>query len=242
MKVDNNEQRSSSSGLSNENIKMEYQDVKDREEASFECVEISSDEESDFMPNRYSFRDRNAEKSLFNDNHLPESSSEDDKEGSSNRKLFESWTTGDRIRLIYIVENVGRKWTMIVKHYKSYLRNKSVSAIKNQYYKIKQNKTLFQNLLEKSKKVKDVNIVNESNPTSSPESWVKWSEMELTYLVYGAAKFEGNKDEYFKKYKNVFDDSRTSKSLISKYYRLKKDPKKFLYFQKKAALLFKKHQ
>ena len=87
-----------------------------------------------------------------------------------------------------------------------------------------------------------MNIVHESNPTSSPESWVKWSEMELTYLVYGVAKFEGNIDEYFKKYKNLFDDSRTSKSLISKYYRLKKDPKKFLHFQKKAALLFKKHQ
>jgi hypothetical protein len=242
MKVINNEQRSSSSGLSNKNSKIEYEDVEDKEEVSFECIDISSDEESDFMPNRYSYCDQNAE--LFNDNHLSESNSEDDKEESSCRKLDKRyfWTDNDRIRLIYIVENVGRKWKMIVKHYNSYLKNKSVSAIKHQYYTMKQNKTLYQNLLEKSKKLKDVKIVNESNHTNSHVTWVKWSEMELTYLVYGAVNFEGNIDEFFKKYKNFFDDSRTSNSIISKYYRLKNDPKKFLYFQKKAALLFKKHQ
>jgi hypothetical protein len=236
MKVDNNEQRSTSSGLSNENIKMENQNVEDKDEFSFECIDTSSDEESGLTPHRYSLRDRKANKSLNLNDQMSQSTSEVEdyideisKEGSHEYQ----WTENDSIRLIFILNKVGKQWTMIADEYKNYLKNKSSIYLCSKYYHLKKHETLFQNLSEKSKLVKDVQI---GKISYSRKPSVRWSDKEFAFLIYGVMKHGTRWDLTLDLFNQYFSRDAKLMDIKNAYQRLRKHPERLIYFQKKAKL------
>ena len=80
-------------------------------------------------------------------------------EGNSSEKRKNRWTEEDTVRLLFIVNNVGRKWKLIAVNYKSYLKNKNECFLNNKYKNLKQNKPLFKKLEEKAKLLKDFEIL-----------------------------------------------------------------------------------
>ena len=63
---------------------------------------------------------------------------------NSNTKIDESWTEEDTVRLLFIVNNLGRKWKMIAENYKSQLKNMNEQFLNKKYWKLKRNKIKFQ--------------------------------------------------------------------------------------------------
>ena len=155
---------------------------------------------------------------------------------NSNTKIDESWTEEDTVRLLFIVNNLGRKWKMIAENYKIQLKNKSGEFLANIYWNLKENKIRFEKLEEKSKLVNDVEIL-ENHKFNTTEKRLNWSADEITYLVHGFSKYGTDWELLLRDYKTHFCESRSGKDLKNKYSSLKRSPKKLLYFQQKASLL-----
>ena len=66
---------------------------------------------------------------------------------------------------------------------------------------------------------------------------VSWSADELTFLVHGVSNYGNKWNLLLKEYKIHFHERRTLRELAIKYFMLKSNPKKLLYFQQKASLL-----
>ena len=110
-------------------------------------------------------------------------------EGNSSEKRKNRWTEEDTVRLLFIVNNVGRKWKLIADNYKSHLKSKSEQFLKNKYQSLKRNKILFEKLEEKAKLVKDVEILKNHENYSEVSCRSdclneRWSEDESIHLVY----------------------------------------------------------
>ena len=104
--------------------------------------------------------------------------------------------------------------------------------MQKKYRYLKNSENLFQNLLERAKLVEDIKILNHGE-----KSWVKWSEIELTYLVHGYSESATKRKDFLDNNRNIFHQSRTNNTLKRAYYYLKKNPNRFIYFQQKAKLL-----
>ncbi len=159
--------------------------------------------------------------------------SENNFEEISNRSSHMNWTEDENKRLLNVVSNVGRNWVIIANDYKSHFKNRTAYALRKQYAKMKNKILLFQSLLEKSKNVKDVKILDKSYP-SNRNPTEKWLEIELTCLVHCANKYKKKWIKVLKKSKNYFHHSRTHECLRQQYFRLTRDPKKLLNYNKRA--------
>ena len=244
----NNEQISSTSGLT---TNLEYRDIMNNNEESIECIDLSSDEEESESVWRNYSSDQTMSKSILNSDQNLKSSFGDVNNQEEmtenilgvnyNKRKANSWTDDDSIRLIFIVNKVGRHWKIISKNFKNHFRKNGANFLRNKYFKLKENEILFKNFVEKSKQITDVTIINNlysKNRTNRPESLINWTENELIYLVHGVSKFNGRFEELFKENRSHFHESRTLGALRKKYSDLKKDTSKLLYLKKKASLLF----
>ena len=212
---------------------MENQDTRNDDIEFIEYIYLNSDkEESEIISND----NRNSLNSLADESD-PEELTKNYSFGSSIISIGDSWTKREILRLIFIVNKVNRCWKMIARKYKRYFKNKSARILSKKYFELKKNKSLFQNLEEKSKQVKDVKILEYYKSTIDRSTLTRWSENEIIYLIGGAAKYDQNFEDLFKNYRNRFHESRTLGSLKSKYNLLIKTPRKILYFQQKASLM-----
>jgi hypothetical protein len=219
------------------------------DDASIDYIDlISEEEESEIMPDK---RKRQINKSFIINNQSSQNSlnyNYDEKEyesTNSNDSFFSDrsntnnpWTEDHSIRLIYIVNKVGRRWKMIADRYKSYFANIDDKLLSQKYWSLKQNKIQYKKLKEKAKLVNNIEI--DKRPYERKET-IKWSNREMTYLVLGFMKYgnvSNNLKEDFKKY---FHESRSLNDLAVRYGRIKKDTRKLKYFQQKALLLLKKN-
>ena len=111
------------------NVNIETINTCNNDEESIECIDLVSDEEDSSVI--MSSRNRKINKLHFMDDQSSQNSSENDNnvkeelmESNSNDSFYSersSWTKDDTIRLIHIVNKVGRHWIMIADKYKSHL-------------------------------------------------------------------------------------------------------------------------
>jgi hypothetical protein len=211
------------------------------ESESIEVVDLATDIDNEDKFNQYSLRDRNKRNRPFYYISSQDSCSDDfDYEQSVSNSFANddiNWSENESIRLIYIVNRVGKRWRMIANEYKAYLKNKDDSYLLYKYSYLKKNKKLFEELRRKSEKVKDVEILNFEFDKKSP---VRWSSKELTYLVLGVMKYGKKWTHCYNIYKPYFDESRSRTDLTKKYNYLKNNRKMFAHFKQKAELLAKK--
>ena len=163
-------------------------------------------------------------------------------EGNSSEKRKNRWTEEDTVRLLFIVNNVGRKWKLIADNYKSHLKNMNKEFLASKYWNLKQNKIQFEKLEEKSKLVKDVEILkyheNYSEVSCKSESLCeRWSEDESIHLVYSVPKYGTDWDGLLSYYRTHVNQSRTFNGLKKQYSSIVKNPKRLLDLQEKAKLL-----
>ena len=203
-----------------------------------ECINKISDEYSlrVLKTHKSSKCDDQSSLSSFEDKSSQEEVTENQSERNTSEKSKNCWTEEDTVRLLFIVNNLGRKWKIIAENYKSQLKNKSGEFLANIYWSLKQNKIRFEKLEEKSKLVNDVEIL-ENHKFNTTEKRLNWSADEITYLVHGFSKYGTDWELLLRDYKTHFCESRSGKDLKNKYSSLKRSPKKLLYFQQKASLL-----
>ena len=149
------------------------------DEYSLRVLNMSKSSKCDDRSSLSSFEEENNQEEL-----MPYQS-----EGNSSEKRKNRWTEEDTVRLLFIVNNVGRKWKLIADNYKSHLKSKSEQFLKNKYQSLKRNKILFEKLEEKAKLVKDVEILKNHENYSEVSCRSdclneRWSEDESIHLVY----------------------------------------------------------
>ena len=173
----------------------------------------------------------------FKDESNREELTKNQSEENSSENMKNSWTEVDSVCLLFIVNNVGRKWKLIADNYKSHLKNKNEDFFNHKYWNLKKIKfILFEKLKEKAKLVKDVEILM-NHKYNLTVSRLRWSTDELIYFVHGVSKYGFKWKLLLKEYKTHFHESRTIEDLRFKYSALKRNPKKLLYFEQKASLL-----
>ena len=142
---------------------------------------------------------------------------------------------------------MGRKWKMIAENYKSQLKNMNEQFLNKKYWKLKRNKIKFQYLEEKSKLVKDVEILkNHENyskvPCKSEYVSAKWSEEELLHLIHGVSKYGTDWEGLFTYHRTHVNQCRSIGALQKKYFSVRQNPKQLLYLQEKAKFLNKEEE
>ena len=199
--------------------------------------------------NVYGLRERNGNRSYFfgfdnskssfgdenNDDeyHSEESQSNTD---DDNQEVADDshirWTEEECVRLIYIVDRIGKRWSTIAHLYKNHFKNRNLKKIETKYRSLRLSNSIG-DLRKKAELVNDVKIIK----TTHKKEPVRWSTEELTYLVFGVQKYGTKWKKIRQVYKNHFNKNRLCFDFYMRYFDLRKNPKKFEFYQKQAELL-----
>jgi hypothetical protein len=194
----------------------------------------------------YSLRQRNRNSSYFFGFETSKSSFEDVDDDYNSEQTYQDtddneeinencrahWTEDESIRLIYILDRVGHKWSTIANLYKEHFKGRDHTQLLKKYQYLRKF-NLIEDLRKKAHLINDVKIINKTYKREP----LPWSPKELTYLVLGVMRF-GTKWETIRKvYKSHFQKGRLRNEYQLKYMYLKKFPNKLQFYQKQAELL-----
>ena len=145
-----------------------------------------------------------------------------------NRDSVSNWLKNEVFNLVYLVENLGKEWTMFSIKYKEYFHDKRTpESLLEKYEKLKANLNSYEALKMKAQSLVKLN----RNETTS------WSHEECLYLVFGVKQYGHNWESILENFGQYFDKTRSENNLKQKYFSLINDQQNFNFLLKEVKKL-----